>query len=80
MLKINCSKDIGHNINTSIIEHKRAYECAGMQPPTYRITCKEHKALLEYIKPITYHENEPAMITKYCGINIEVVMIVDEYS
>jgi hypothetical protein len=81
----------GLKINQAILEYKHAYEEAGLTPPPYRLTCKEHKALVEYCQPLmveTTIENgefkkkpikATSMIAEYYGVKIEVVIIVDAY-
>lgn len=71
----------GKYISYLIVEHKEVYDYAGKAPPAYRITCKEHKYLIEYLKQFSYFpENwQPSMIAEYYGVQIEVVMIVDAY-
>ncbi len=69
----------GIKIHKEILEFKEAYECGAIETPQYRITCKEHKALVEYLKPISDPNFKPSMIAEYYGIRIEVVMVVDPY-
>lgn len=69
----------GSYVSQSIVEYKQAYENAGIEPPAYRITCKEHKELTEYCKPLMAKDWKPSMISEYYGVTIEVVMIVDAY-
>ena len=69
----------GAYINRSILEYKQAYAMAGIEPPAYRITCKEHKALLDYLSRMPAHKTHQSMIAEYSGVRIEVVMIVDAY-
>ncbi len=66
------------HIQALILEYKNVYENAGIEPPPYRLTCKEHKELIEYLRPLPKN-HEPCMIKKYYGIDLEVVMIVEEY-
>ena len=72
-------RNIGLNVHLSILQYKQSYDNNGIQPPAYRITCKEHKALVEYLNPIRREDYKPSMIAEYYGIQIEVVMIVDPY-
>jgi len=67
-------KYISHPITTRIIEHQMVYEHAGLSVPPYRITCKEHKELISSIDP-----QGKDMIAYYCGVPLEIVMIVDPY-
>lgn len=82
----------GINIHTSILEYKQAYQSIGISdPPTYRLTCSEHKYLAKYCTPFilkTSTENgefkveevkPTSMIAEYYGVRIEVVMLVDPY-
>lgn len=82
-----------NDISHRILEYKAAYETMRIKDiPPYRITCKEHKELIEICKQFMvvcqYAEevgfkatplNPTSMIKTYYGIDIEVVMIVDAY-
>ncbi len=70
---------VGKYIHQAILEFKEAYETAAIAIPQYRITCKEHKDLIEYLKPVAPHKCKQSMISEYYGVQIEVVMIVDAY-
>jgi len=69
----------GMKISQLILEYKHAYENAGIQPSAYRLTCKEHKALCDYLPKMADHKTHRSMIAEYYGVTIEVVMIVDPY-
>lgn len=79
-------------ISTRIIEHERVYRMAGVEVPPYRITCKEHKELVDTLKHMIVKPRfadevgftaEPftaaSVISEYYGVKLEVVMIVDAY-
>lgn len=68
----------------AIIEHKELYENAGRAVPPYRLTCKEHKRLVEHVKELVTHgfndeKKYCGMIRLFYGVALEVVMIVDDY-
>lgn len=83
-----------NDIKQRILEYKQAYSMLGIQDidiPAYRITCKEHKELVNtckrtMLKPIiedgefkVLKVDPTSMIARYHGVELEVVMIVDEY-
>jgi hypothetical protein len=89
---ITCGTKKLNDISHKIIEYKTAYEMLGIKDiPSYRLTCKEHKELVELCKQFLIKtsivdgefKTEPvqpiSMISQYYGVNIEVVMIVDPY-
>ena len=78
-------------ISKKIIEHAQAYQNLGLEVPPYRITCKEHKEIYDSCKNFMVKRHfdgnkfieeqvvSPSMISEYCGVRLEIVMIVDPY-
>jgi hypothetical protein len=74
----------GQLISNLIIEHKTVYEQMGINVPPYRITCKEHKELLDHCKQFMFktsivngefkvEEFKPTSISVYCGVKLIMV-------
>ena len=61
------------DIFTKIRLHEHVYEMQGDPVPPFRITCEEHKIL---VNSIGTHKG---MIAYYRGIRLEVVTLVQEY-
>ena len=68
----------GKKIHEAILSHKEYYDSKGIEHP-FRITCREHKALFNYLKPELEKDFTPGMLSEYHNVKIEVVMIVDAY-
>ncbi len=78
-------------IAQKILDYKQVYEHAGVEPPPYRITCKEHKELIDclnkfFLKTSFDGKNfrseivkQQGIVNHYDGIELEVVMVVDPY-
>ncbi len=68
-------------ITTELQRYGDFYRQAGIKEkdiPPYRLTCQEHKRLLDEFT-IIFGERKKDMIKSYMGIYIEVVMIVEPY-
>jgi len=70
-------------IEEKIKKHLYAYENYGDGIPPFRITCKEHKELFDYLWPsffLTDLKNQKSRrIAEYIGVQLELVTSVEDY-
>jgi hypothetical protein len=61
-------------ISQKIVSHWHVWNESGIKVPPYRITCKEHKELLNIMG-----YSDKKLIASYYGIDLELVTLVEEY-
>lgn len=66
------SSKIAHDI----VVHKMVYENYATPIPPYRITPREHKDLLRYLKPFS---EDKGLIANYYGVDLQLVVEVEDY-
>lgn len=66
------------HIVARIITHLEVYQNAGLPVPSYRLTCYEHKQLVNYCKGLSKQEPR-GMCASFYGVDLEVVTRVEEY-
>lgn len=62
--------------------HSRVYSAYDIQPPPFRITCAEHKELVEYRWPAlcsALKEGQSRRIVQYISVDLELVTTVEDY-
>lgn len=62
------------NIKEKIILHYNLYNAAYCIIPPYRLTCKEHKELIDLIG-----QNKKGIIARFHDVELEIVMLIDAY-
>lgn len=66
------------NIFDRLARHQHVYETCGLEVPPFRITCKEHKIIFDTLV-LSSEKEKSKIIRYYTGIELEVVMLVEEY-
>jgi len=69
------------NIHDKIEFHRDIYQDFDEEIPPYRMTCAEHKELVNWIKnQHIFNKDMPvAMFGEYLGVKIEVVVVIEPY-
>ncbi len=66
-------------IHDKILRHKYVYEMMDYEIPVYKMTCAEHKQFYNEMKHLLPEDHKVSLLANYYGIDIEVVMRIEEY-